>query len=131
MSIARGLAWLSDVLYYYYRRSVLPMPRFPVLRCLGLKSGMCLSASPLRAVCDILPRCTRALRTMPAALLFWSVSRKPRPGWAAVTTADTPRLRERLRERARLSSRVPLPRSPAAIERDRERDKDRVRPRLS
>mmetsp|Transcript_10831 Transcript_10831/g.21762 ORF Transcript_10831/g.21762 Transcript_10831/m.21762 type:complete len:271 (-) Transcript_10831:938-1750(-) len=32
------------------RRSVLPMPRLPVSRCLGLKSGTCLSASPFFAV---------------------------------------------------------------------------------
>ena len=34
-----------------HRRSVLPMPRFPVRRCFGLRSGMCLSPSPLRAAC--------------------------------------------------------------------------------
>ncbi len=60
----------------YHRRSVFPLPLFPESRCLGRNVGICLSASPLRA---ILPRLKVALSDNLIALFCCNASLRPLP----------------------------------------------------
>lgn len=60
----------------HHRRSVFPLPLFPESRCLGRSVGICLSASPLRA---ILPRLKVALSDNLIALFCCNASLRPLP----------------------------------------------------
>ena len=64
------------VTHPHHRRSVFPLPLLPESRCLGRNVGICLSASPLRA---ILPRLKVALSDNLIALFCCNASLRPLP----------------------------------------------------
>ncbi len=70
-----------------YLRSVLPLGRLPLNKCFGLKSGMCLSPSPLRAALPALRCCLSAILT---ALFRCTASLRPDPALTCARLALRP-----------------------------------------
>mmetsp|Transcript_35713 Transcript_35713/g.100553 ORF Transcript_35713/g.100553 Transcript_35713/m.100553 type:complete len:281 (-) Transcript_35713:1418-2260(-) len=83
-----------------YLQSVLPLPRLPELRCLGMRSGTWWSPSPLRAA---RLRCRCCLSAMICARIFIAGEEMPEPCFLSAT-ADGPRERLRLLELCSLPS---------------------------